>query len=133
MLIRNTATNLLAIACLCLIGLCFARTLWSVSVLHAWRLDARRGRYIYKVYYIGLNVFSIRPVHQASQNRIAILVLKNISNGTCGYQINPFGTSVKVPLIFLTECHHIYHGVIYMVSNGHVTWYLSFWVSRQIK
>jgi hypothetical protein len=48
-----------------------------------------------------------------SQNQIATLVFKNITNGTCGYQINSLGTSVRIPLIFLTECHvTLTHGMV---------------------
>ena len=40
-------------------------------------------------------------------------IFKKITNGTYGYQINSFGTSVRIPLIFLTECHvTLIHGVI---------------------
>jgi hypothetical protein len=48
-----------------------------------------------------------------SQNQIGTSVFKNITNGTCGYQINPLGTSVKIPLVFLTKCHvTLTHGVV---------------------
>jgi hypothetical protein len=56
-----------------------------------------------------------------SQNQIGTLVLKNITNGTCGYQINPLGTSVRIPLVFLTECHvTLTHGVIPVVLRRYV-------------
>jgi hypothetical protein len=69
-----------------------------------------------------------------SQNQIAILVFKNITNGTYSYQINPLGTSVRIPLVFLTEYHiTLTHGVVPVVSRCHVAWHLSFWMPCQIK
>jgi hypothetical protein len=67
-----------------------------------------------------------------NQNQIATLVFKNIVfkniNGTCGYQINPLDTSVKIPLVFLTECHiTLTCGMVPVVSRHHVAWYLGFW------
>jgi hypothetical protein len=35
-----------------------------------------------------------------SQNQIAILIFKNITNDTYSYQINPLGTYVRIPLVF---------------------------------
>jgi hypothetical protein len=62
-----------------------------------------------------------------NQNQIATLVFKNIVNGTCGYQINSLDTSVRIPLVFLTECHvTLTHDVVPVVSRYHVAWYLSF-------
>jgi hypothetical protein len=55
------------------------------------------------------------------------LGFQNITNGTCGYQINPLGTSIRIPLVFLTKCHvTLTHGVVHVVSRRHVAWYLSF-------
>jgi hypothetical protein len=48
-----------------------------------------------------------------SQNQIVILVFKNITNSTCGYEINSLDTFVRIPLVFLTECHvtpYTWHG-----------------------
>jgi hypothetical protein len=69
-----------------------------------------------------------------SQNQIGTSVFKNITNGTCGYQINPLDTSIKIPLVFLTECHiTLTHDVIRVISKCHVAWYLSFWMPHHIK
>jgi hypothetical protein len=76
----------------------------------------------------------LSSTYALSQNQIATLIFKNITNGTCGYQINLLDTSVRIPLVFLTECHVILtHGVVPVVSRHHVAWYLSFWMPRQIK
>jgi hypothetical protein len=56
-----------------------------------------------------------------NQNQIVTLVFKNITNGTYGYQINPLGTSVRIPLVFLTEWHvTLTHSVVTVVSRCHV-------------
>jgi ABC-type uncharacterized transport system permease subunit len=69
-----------------------------------------------------------------SQNQIATSVFKNITNGTCDYQINSLGTFIRILLVFLTECHVTFtHGVVLVVSRRHVVWYLSFWIPHQIK
>jgi hypothetical protein len=62
-----------------------------------------------------------------SQNQIATLVFKNITNDTCGYQINPLDTSVRILLVFLTERHvTLTHGMIHAISRRHVAWYQGF-------
>jgi hypothetical protein len=76
---------------------------------------------------IFLRVKCIFSTCTLSQNQIATLIFKNITNGTCGYQINPLGTSIRISLVFLTECHvTLIHGVIHVVSRRHMAWYLSF-------
>jgi hypothetical protein len=63
----------------------------------------------------------IFSTYALNQNQIGTTVFKNITNGTCGYQINPLGTSVKIPLVFLTECHvTLTYGVVPVVSRRHV-------------
>jgi hypothetical protein len=81
-----------------------------------------------------LGVKCIFSTYALSQNQIVTLVLKNIINGTCSYQINPLDISVRIPLVFLTECHvTLTRGVVPVVSRRHVVWYLSFWKPHQIK
>ena len=73
--------------------------------------------------FLGLNTFSI----SVSQNQIVTLVFKNITNGICGYQINPLDTFVRIPLVFLTECHVTFtRGVVPVISKYHMAWYLNF-------
>jgi hypothetical protein len=62
-----------------------------------------------------------------NQNQIATLVLKNITNGTCGYQINSLDTYIRIPLVFLTECHiTLTRGMVPVISRRHMAWYLGF-------
>jgi hypothetical protein len=82
-------------------------------------------QHFYSLYHIN-HIFIIRvkcifSTCTLSQNQIATLVFKNITNGTCGYQINPLGTSIRIPLIFLTKCHvTLTHGMVHVVSRP--TW-----------
>jgi hypothetical protein len=49
---------------------------------------------------IKIRVKCISSTCALSENQIATLVFKNITNSTCGYQINPLGTSVRILLVF---------------------------------
>jgi hypothetical protein len=62
-----------------------------------------------------------------SQNQIATMVFKNITNGTCSYQINSLGISIRIPLVFITERHvTLIHGMVHVISRRYMAWYQGF-------
>jgi hypothetical protein len=75
-------------------------------------------------------VFSVKCISNIcilSQNQIATLVFKNITNGTYNYQINSLGTSIRIPLVFITKRHVILtHGMVHVISKRYVAWYQGF-------
>ena len=80
----------------------------------------------YFILFLSFRVKYYSNTYGSHQNQITTCVLKNIANGNCSKPINPFGTSVKITLSFLTEHHVIFtHG-------RHLTWYLVFWVPCHI-